>query len=182
MLANKSISMVVGAAVAVVFVFLAPKSWNALSEIQNRQISANLKLVEWKEAYHALLPVNERWNKAFPDGREAKDIVSLYRLIDLERHKLLADVDKVVQSQSSEVLVNDVQVGLQRLCVGSEGNVMKVSAGSIKELREGLRGLAGRHDIDMGEMIFNFDEETSKPLISISGLCLKVRIDGEGEV
>lgn len=181
MLSNKTISMIVGIAFAVVFILLTPKSWSNLSDVHSRQVSANLKLIEWKEAYQALLPVNERWNKAFPDGHAAKDIVSLYRLIDLHQHGLLADVDKVAQSESSEVLINGYQVGLQRLCVSTEGNVMKIGADSIKELRSGLRGLAGRHDIDMGEMIFSLDSQTSKPLIEISGLCLKVRVDGSEE-
>lgn len=178
MLSNKHISLVVGVALAGVFLALTPKSWDAIAQIKDRQMNANIRLSEWKDAYHALLPVNDRWVKVYPDGRKAKDVVSLYRLIDLQRHNLIVDVDKVSQSASSEVLANGTQVGLQRLCMGSEGAVMRIGADSIKELREGLRGLASRSDIDMGGLEFSFDSQTSKPVARVQGLCLKVRIDG----
>lgn len=177
MLSNKNISLVIGVTLGVVFLALTPKSWNAIEQITERQVTANLRLTEWKEAYHALLPVNDRWDKAYPDGRKAKDVVSLYRLIGLARHKLIADIDKVSQSASSDVLVNGVSVGLQRLCVGSEGAVMKIEADSIRELRRGLQGFSARRDIDMGELVFSFDSLSSKPIAKISGLCLKVRVD-----
>lgn len=179
MLSNKNISLLVGVALGVVFLALTPKSWKAISEIKDRQITANLRLSEWKDAYHALLPVNDLWVKAYQDGHKAKDIVSLYRLIGLSRYKLNADIDKVTQSASSDVLVNGVSVGLQRLCVASGGAGMTIEANSIKELRAGLRSLAMRNDIDMGELVFRFDALSSKPTAIVSGLCLKVRVDGE---
>lgn len=179
MLSNKNISLVVGVALAGVFLALTPKSWTAIGAIKDRQVTANVRLAEWKDAYHALLPVNARWAKTYPDGRKAKDIVSLYRLIDLKRHNLIAEMDKITQLASSDVLVNGVPVGLQRLCVGSEGAVMRLDANSIKELRSGLRDLSERHDIDMGELTFSFDATTSKPTARVAGLCLKVRTDGE---
>lgn len=178
MLSNKRISLVVGVAMAGALLALTPKSWDAIGQIKDRQVSSNLRLAEWKDAYHALLPVNDRWVKVYPDGRKAKDVVSLYRLIDLKRHKLIADIDRVSQSASSDVLVNGSQVGLQRLCVASDGASMRVSANSIKELRSGLQGLSERPDIDMGEIVFSFDKESSKPVAQVTGLCLKVRIDG----
>lgn len=182
MLANKNISLLVGAALAGVFLVLTPQSWSAISKIKDRQVSANVNFQEWKNAYHALLPVNDRWVKVYPDGRKAKDVVSLYRLIGLDRYKLVADIDKVSQSASSDVLVNGVQVGLQNLCMGSEGAVMKISAGSIKELRDGLRSFSMRSDIDIGGIVFGFDSETSNPVAEVSDLCLKVRVDSEGGV
>lgn len=179
MLSNKNISLVVSVALAGVFLVLTPKSWEAIGKIKERQVVANERLSEWKDAYHALLPVNDRWRKAYADGHTAKDVVSLYRLIDLERHNLIADIDKVSQSESSDVLVNGVQVGLQRLCVGSEGAVMRVEANTIKELREGLRSFSLRNDIDMGELVFRVDAVTAKPYAQIAGLCLKVRVGSD---
>jgi len=115
MLSNKNISLAVGAALALAFLALTPKAWNGIGNIKERQVSSNIRLLEWKDAYQALLPVNDRWVATYPDGRLAKDIVSLYRLIGLSRHGLFADIDKVSQSASSPVLVNGTQVGLQRL-------------------------------------------------------------------
>lgn len=181
MLSNKHVSLTLGAVLALVFLGLTPKSWNAIGEIKDRQVSSNIRFAEWKDAYHALLPVNDKWVKVFPDGRKAKDVVSLYRLIDLERHNLITDIDSVGQAESSEVLVNGVNVGLQRLCVGTTGNVMRIEAGSVKALRMGLKGLAMRPDIDMGEIVFSFDSVSLKPVAEVTGVCLKVRVDGADE-
>lgn len=181
MLSNKNISLLLGVAVAGVFLTLTPKSWSEIGSVKNRQVVANERLVEWKDAYHALLPVNEKWVKTYPDGRKARDVVSLYRLIGLDRHRLIADIDKVAQSASSEVLVNGVQVGLQRLCVSSDGAVMTVEAASIKDLRSGLMGFSARPDVDMGGVVFSFNSETSKPVAKIENLCLKIRMDSESD-
>lgn len=176
MLSNKNVSLVLGVGLCLVFLSLTPKSWQTIGSIKDRQIAANLRLIEWKDAYQALLPVNKRWVKTYPDGLKARDIVSLYRLIDLPRHNLITDIDSVSQAASSDVVLNGVDVGLQKLCVGTSGDVMRVEARSIKELREGLTGLSRRTDIDMGEIIFSFNAITQKPVAEIKGVCLKVRV------
>jgi hypothetical protein len=184
MLSNKHVSLCIGAGLALVFLASLPESWRAIGEIKKRQIIANSQLVEWKTSYEALLPVNDIFRESYPSGDDAKDLVALYRLLNVEKHQLNADVDKVRQTLASVVEVNGMAIGLQRLCLSNGADSMTVSADSIRNLRLGLRALSKRQDVDMGTVSIEIKE--GKAVAQIMGMCLKVRTErdapGEGPV
>lgn len=184
MLSNKHVSMSIGAGLALVFIASLPESWRALDAIKERQMVANMQLIEWKTSYEALLPVNAVFSKVYPSGDEAKDLVALYRLLNVEKHNLTADVDMVRQTSASAVEVNGMAIGLQRLCLSNSAENMTVSANSIRDLRLGLRALSQRKDVDMGTVQIEIKER--KAVAHIAGMCLKVRTErgasGEGPV
>lgn len=172
---NKAISLLVAIALAAVFVLSAPDGWRTFSQLADRQESANNALMQWKASYEALLPVNDAFAKTYPSGDDAKDLVSLYRLANLERHGLKGDIDLVRQTEVSAVTVNDVPVGLQRLCMGNEGESMMLAASSIRQLSLGLQSLANRKDIELGSIEMSMRDGV--PVAKVAGVCLLVRTE-----
>lgn len=172
---NKQISLGIGFSVALVFVLSIPGGWANLEGVKQRQTAANDMLIEWKASYEALLPVNDRFIKTYPAGYEAKDLVALYRLLDVEKHGLMADVDLIRQLDASAVEVNGVPIGLQRLCVGNSAESLTLTASSIGSLRTGVRALSGRKDLDIGTIEFAYID--GQPVAKLRGVCLKVRTE-----
>ncbi|MBA1280202.1 hypothetical protein [Stutzerimonas stutzeri] len=175
MLSNKQLSLSVGAGVALIFLASLPDAMRALNSIEHRQIAANDQLIEWKTSYEALLPVNRSFAKVYPSGDEAKDLVSLYRLVNVEQHRLMADVDLVRQTSATAVEVNGMPIGLQRLCLSNSGDVMALTAESIRDLRVGMRSLSARRDIDMGTIEVTLDD--GKAVAKVNDMCVKVRTE-----
>ncbi|MDU4254436.1 hypothetical protein [Pseudomonas sp.] len=175
MLSNKQVSIGVGSAIALTFLLSIPSAWKTVSLVKERQIAANAELVEWKESYQALLPVNDKFNAFYPSGNDAKDLVALYRLLDPEKHGLHADVDLIRQISASPVEVNGLPVGLQRLCVGNDSESLTLSASSMTSLRRGLMAMSARKDIDMGSMEVLIKDGVA--IAKVKGMCLKVRTE-----
>lgn len=183
MLSNKHVSLLLGAGVAFVFLASLPGAWSNLDALKKRQVVANSQLLEWKTSYEALLPVNGRFSNAYPSGDDAKDLVALYRMLDVEKHSLAADIDMIRQTSAYAVEVNGMQVGLQSLCLSNDTDAMMVTANSIRDLRLGLRALSQRKDIDLGTVQVVLEDGTA--IARIKGVCLKVRtersVSGEGQ-
>lgn len=179
MITNKRVVIGIGGLLCGVCLFAVPDAWRALGEISTRQSMANERLIEWKEAYQALLPVNERWKKAFISAAEVPDQLSLTRVVNVEQYGLKLDTDRVTQIGSEEVQVNGMPVGVQKLCIGTGSAGMEVSAKTMSELRTGMRGLASRKDLEMGTIEYAFSKgNASKPdayVARISNFCVRVR-------
>lgn len=175
MLSNKHVSLSIGAGLALTFLASLPDSWAVLDGLKKRQVIANSQLIEWKTSYEALLPVNAHFSKVFPSGDDAKDLVALYRLLNVEKHNLLADVDMIRQTSAEAVQVNGMAVGLQRLCLSNGAEALTVTAGSIRDLRRGLRELSQRKDVDLGTI--QFEIQDGKAMAQVKGVCLKVRTE-----
>ncbi|MCF6783443.1 hypothetical protein [Stutzerimonas stutzeri] len=173
MVTNRRLSLIVGIGFALVFLGSLPEAITRLSELKYRQITSNDQLVGWKASYQALLPINERFNEAYPSADEAKDLVALYRLLNFERHKIIADVDMIKQTSATAVDVNGMPVGLQRLCLSNSNSDMELAAKSMRDLRMGLRSLSSRRDIDMGSIEITINDGTA--VAKVRDMCLKVR-------
>ncbi|MBC7198376.1 MAG: hypothetical protein H5U32_03905 [Pseudomonas balearica] len=179
MLSNKQVSLGVGGAIALAFLFNVPSAWKAVSGVKDKQVASNEQLVEWKASYEALLPINDRFRATYPSGNDAKDLVALYRLVAPEKHGLYADVDLIRQISASPVEVNGMPVGLQRLCVGNDADYLSLSAASIGDLRRGLKAMSERRDIDMGSLEIAIKDD--KAVARVKGMCLKVRTEASTE-
>lgn len=177
MLSNKHVSLTLGCGLALVFIASLPAAWSSLETLKKRQIAANSQLVEWKTSYEALLPVNDRFSKVYPSGDEAKDLVALYRMLNVEKHNLSADVDMVRQTSASAVEVNGMPVGLQRLCLSNSSDSMLLTAGSLRDLRNGLKVLSHRRDVDLGTVQIAIKDGVA--VAQVKGVCLKVRTERE---
>lgn len=174
-LSNKFVSLSVAGAIALAFLAAIPSAVSEISAVEQRQASANIALQEWKAAYQALLPVNAVWNKTFTDVSRTRDLVELYRAFRIEEHGFTTDVDTVVQTTSESILVNGEPVGLRRLCIANGMNTLELRASSMRTMRTGLRELAQRSDIEIGDLTLVFDDETSTPVLKVHNLCLRVR-------
>lgn len=174
-LSNKIVSLGVAGAIALAFLAAIPAAVSEISAIEERQARANIALQEWKAAYQALLPVNNVWNQTFTDVARTRDLVELYRAFRIEDHGFATNVDTVIQTTSEPILVNGEAVGLRRLCIANAGSTMELRASNMRTLRSGLRELAQRNDIEIGDMALKFDDETATPVLQVHDLCLRVR-------
>ncbi len=183
MITNKKLVIGLGGALGVVFLLAIPEAWKNLGEIVKRQASANLRLIEWKEAYQALLPVNERWQAAFIGFDSVSDQLTLTRIVNIEQYGLNLDVDRVEQVGSEEVVVNGMPIGLQKLCIATGREALEVSSTSMSGLRAGMRAMALRADIEMGTVEYAInkgDEEQGRKTVyvaRVSPFCIRVRTD-----
>lgn len=175
MLSKKRIVIGCSCAIAAVFLIYTPKAVETLGAIQNRQVTANERLIEWKNQYQALQPVKAAWTNSFISEADATDLLKLFRYANVERHGLSANVDKVRQSASSAVSVNGQQIGLQRLCLATAGDSFEVTAGGVTALRAGLRELAKRRDLVLGSIELSLDAASGIAKARIQPLCVLVR-------
>ncbi|KKN80589.1 hypothetical protein LCGC14_0328080 [marine sediment metagenome] len=175
MLTKKMISLIVGISFASAFIASIPSAVNNINIIKDRQLSANQRLAEWKAAYQALQPVNAVWERTFTSADNTNDLVELYRGFDLERYGLMVNADTISQTGSEVIRVQGIDVGLQKLCIGNQGNFLTVKANNIGQLRQGLRSVSERKDISIGSVAIGFDKDSRKPFAEVNDFCLKVR-------
>lgn len=175
MLSKKVISLVIGSSLALAFASSAPSAMKSLNEVKARQIAANQRLADWKAAYQALQPVNGLWASIYTPAESTNDLVELHRAFKLEQHGLSVNADTIHQTGSSPVEVQGFPVGLERLCISNGGTALTVSARNVSQLRQGLRAVSGRKDIEFGSVSIKFDNIARQPVADISDFCLKVR-------
>lgn len=180
MLSKKRAVICCGCAIAAVFVVYTPKAVQALSAVQDRQVTANERLIEWKSQYQALQPVKAAWANSYIAEGDATDLLKLFRYANVERHGLNANVDRVRQSASSPVSVNGQEIGLQRLCLATGGDSFEVTAAGITALRAGLRELAKRRDLVLGNIELSFDSSSGVAKARIQPFCVLVRTGTDG--
>jgi len=182
MISNKKLVVGLGSVLGVTFILAIPNAWQNLGGIAARQAAANFRLIEWKEAYQALLPVNKRWESSFVNFNSVPDQLTLTRIAHVEQYMLSLDVDKVKQVGSHEVLVNDRPVGLQKLCIATDGDALELSADSIYAVRNGVRELAQRSDIEMGSIEIAVErptgsKEKTQYKAKVTPFCIRIRTD-----
>ncbi len=175
MINNKKIVTIMSLGIAATFLIMTPDAWSVLKKIEMRQIAANEKLIEWKQAYSALLPVNALWEAAYTSERDATDLLKLSRYADIEKHGLAVNIDLIKQTASSPVTVNGIDIGLQRLCLATTGESLELSAPTITDLRSGLRSLSKRRDISMGSIEITSASTPSVVQAKIKPFCVLVR-------
>lgn len=175
MMTNKKILLSVAIGMAVTFLWFTPEAWSTLGQVYERQSAANERLKLWKAQYSALLPVNDRWDKSFVSENQATDLLKLFRFADLERHGLSANVDTVRQTDSIPVRVNNMEVGLQKLCLSSSGSDLVVSAKDMTSLRIGLKSLSKRRDLSLGSVTLAYNSTTSTAEARIRPFCVLIR-------
>lgn len=172
---------VLGSAVVISLAFFAriPQIVSSTDRAVSRQEASNEKLVEWKQAYKALLPVNRQWIATFRSTAEAKDLLSIHKLIGLENYGLSANPDLLQQAGSSEVLLNGVPIGLQEVCVSINGGGMEMTASNIAELRNGLRAISARQDIRLGSVEYSYTKEgdADRFSVKVAPFCIMLRTD-----
>lgn len=179
MLPTKHLTLLGAAVISAVFLSQSFPAWDKLKGVTSKQIAANELLIEWKAAYQALLPVNDEWKRRFVGASEVRDLLSLSRVINLDQHGLISDVDTIRQISGDPVLFNGLSVGLQRVCLGNAGGPLDLSAANMTALRVGLQQLSKRNDIELGSVEINYDRESKRPTARVSDFCVRVRLDSD---
>lgn len=125
-----------------------------ITEKAAAQKQALSQINRWKAEYDALKPYQAQWNKALLPTAEIKDLYRVYAALDIERHGLKADQGNLLVDKIEPITLNETLIHAYRVCVRTATDVgLTVTAPRFSpDLLDGLKQLAARHDIEIGNI------------------------------
>ncbi len=169
--------LVLGVASAAMLGWMGYKGLATLQEKAQQQRAATEVVQRWKQTYRALAKSTATWSERYPDLAKFEDLIGLFRSVGLERYGLASDPDELAVLKVEPVSYNNVNLGLARVCVGSNNATadsgLVVTAPSYAELLSGVRRLAARKDIEIGSLAFQGGE--GAPSATLGGFCMLLR-------
>jgi hypothetical protein len=154
--------------------FLGLSGWNTSSAMFEKAAQQEKVLEDfrqWRSTYEALIPVQKQWSGAFQSANDARDLLSLHKLMG---SSLKTDMDRLVVEKIDRLKAGDQELGLSRVCFATVGESGVAFQGeSFSVLVSELKTMAARHDIELGRV--KILEHTSKPTALIQGFCLLLK-------
>lgn len=165
------VSLTLGALVAL---FLGMSGWNTFNAMQAKageQKKALEDFRQWRSTYEALIPVQKQWGEAFKPAAQARDLMSLHSLMGAG---VKTNMDLLVVDKLDRLKVNELELGLSRVCLSTSGESGLVFEGeSFSSLMLEVQKMAGRSDIEMGQI--KVLEHKGKPTALVQGFCLLLK-------
>jgi len=145
-----------------------------IAEKAEGQKQALSQINRWKAEYDALKPYQAQWDKALLPTTEIKDLYRVYAALGIERHGLKADQGNLLVDKIEPITLNETPIHAYRVCVKTATDVgLTVTAPRFSpDLLEGLKQLAARHDIEIGNIQLSAHNGAPKATID---LCLIFR-------
>jgi hypothetical protein len=143
----------------------------AMTEKAQAQVSAVQELREWKRQYEHLIPVEERWNASLGLFSEAKDLLTIHGLVSVKAPH--TNPDTLLVGSISRLVLNEQDLGAQKVCVTSNGSGMLFTEKTFSELIFGLQDLSSRVDLEVGTV--HLSQEKGKAKAMVSPVCLLLR-------
>jgi hypothetical protein len=159
---------------ALVLLFLGMSSWSTFNAMQAKAAEQKKSLEDfrqWRSTYEALIPVQKQWDAAFRPAAEARDLLSLHNLMG---NGLKTNLDLLVVEKLDRTKVNDLELGLSRICLTTSGESGVAFEGeSFSTLLTEVRKMAARSDIEMGQI--KLLDHKAKPTALVQGFCLLLK-------
>jgi hypothetical protein len=157
-----------------VTLFLGLSAWSASSAMFAKAKEQDKTLEDfrhWRSTYEALIPIQKQWNQAFQSAGDARDLLSLHRLMG---SSLKTNMDRLVVEKIDRLKVSELELGLSRVCFSSIGESgLSFEGESFSSLVSELKKMAARNDIEMGRV--KVLEQKSKPTAMVQGFCLLLK-------
>lgn len=151
-----------------------------ISSTVERQSQVNNSLNIHINTFQALESSSTGWADNLEHVKDAKDMLGLYELLDIEKFGLNTSLDNFRLVSSRPHTVNGTDIGVIEVCVDSGNNVLEVTSDSYKALIEGLSSLEASR-----EYYFDFVNVlggSDIPQAEVGDLCVLLRADDvEGE-
>lgn len=160
-------------ALAVVLLNFGYRSYQTLAAKTREQNVITEAVVRWKHSYLALAGTQERWSHAYRAGSTIPDMLSLVAMLNLPAYGLTAGTDTLVIKSADPVKVNQVELGLTKLCLSNSASYFAVESSSYEALLQGLDQLARRPDIQIDDVSIVGDK--AAPQAKLGQLCLLFR-------
>lgn len=130
----------------------------------------------WQATYQQLAPVEALWRQAFRDASAAKDLLSVYRALDVESAGLVSSADYMQVEKIDRAKADGIEIGAVEIHVATAGKPgLSVTAGSFGGLLKGIRRLSSRPDIRLSGVLVSAEGERRAPVATLVGLRLVVR-------
>jgi hypothetical protein len=138
------------------------------------QKSLNIAIMRWKAAYKALSPYNEEWKKTFQSISNVNDLLSLYKMLNIEPTGINTNPETLFVSSFQPVDSQGESIGLSKVCMENTGSPgFEVSGDSFSGIINGLSNLSSRKDVRMRSVKFVVSHE--KPTAIIENFCILLR-------
>ncbi|CAM3784299.1 hypothetical protein VRRI112168_00265 [Vreelandella rituensis] len=155
----------------------ATKAQQTLQDKADRQERINVQVAHHLDTYEELSAQAKDWDHGFRHINEAKDVLGLYRLLNLRRFGLASDLGQFHLTSDSPFLVKKQHIGLIEVCVASQGDRLLVQAEDYTKLMQGLGEMARAEDITFDGLTIYGDRELGEA--ELSNVCMLLRDRGD---
>jgi hypothetical protein len=162
-------------AVSGVLVMGAMDSAKMLHDKSGVQQSNTNLLQRWKDSYLSLKTSIAQWQGSYMSTKDVPDIDAVGALIDPEKYGLIVNLDKLKVISAKPVDAAGLGLDLTKLCLGSGGDYLAVSAKNYPVLLDGLAQLSKRPDIYIGSIAIGGEGTTTQA--RLTNFCVYLRND-----
>lgn len=133
-------------------------------------------VTEWKKNYLSLSGSIEKWNESYVHASKINDLFSLIKALNIERHGLEIEIDKITLSKAEVVTHAGVNLGLMKACLINvgQGSSFSVKAENYTRLLNGIETLTKRPDISVDSMTLGSDQK-KHPAANLQNFCIYLR-------
>lgn len=167
------IQLMLAIALAAIIALGGINSYKILAAKAKEQGLVTEKIIRWKQSYMALVGTQERFKKTYPAASSIPDLLTLASLLNLPALGLRANTDMLVLNSDESIILNGVEIGLTKLCLGTGQQNFLVDANSYDELLGGIDKLAHRADLVLDNISVVGDKDV--PQARIGQLCILLR-------
>lgn len=147
--------------------------WALRDDVQgriHRQYDETRVLNLIRSGYKNPARIESRWRALFPDRAQADDLLSLYRLFNLEETGLLFEPDKI---RMRAIDPETPYIGITRICIANKGTEFVLKANDFYQLAVGLIRLSQRKELRLHPMRIQWLD--NRPTATIEDLCILFR-------
>ncbi|HHQ4679937.1 TPA: hypothetical protein ACSP3E_003246 [Aeromonas veronii] len=170
---NKKVAGVVGFSIMGLFFIQSVKLWDSYQEVIDRQMQTNTVAEQVAQQYQALIPFKHRWEKTFPPESQIKDLVSVYRLMDLSKSFGGAFGTDILLDLGRAPYVEKGELGLAQQCIGNDGQGVRIVLGDLRSALAAVRQLESDPKLRFEGM--QIKKEAGRLVLRTQKLCLLYR-------
>lgn len=184
---NSRISrFLMGISIAFLAFYLANDMKEGIDNRTRVQVNNTESLQRFEQALYNLEDTAQTWNQTFmylAEG-EVQDLTTLHHRLRLDRY-LNMDRDRLgVRSLNTIRSPDGQRLPLQRICIATNDDEIRVKADRFSEVVDGVLGLASeRHDIRIGQVDVDFTrrDEQGRLEVTLQPFCLLIRTNQSQE-
>lgn len=146
------------------------RNFATLAERQTKETSA---ILHWQASVDSLRGTQEEWVSAYRPLADVRDLVSLFRLLELQSVGIHSEIDRFGVYRIEPVEQNNIWFGLVKLCLSTGGrDGMTFTAPNYAALFSGIEALSSRRDMLVGRVDISGGDT---PSAQVSNLCILLR-------
>lgn len=155
----------------------AADAYFRIAPVVRKQLAVTDHLRRWKIAYSSLKPTEEEWREVFREAEAMRDLLLLYRALDVESAGLESSADFLAVEKIERLDVNGTDIGAVAIRIATAGKSgVVVTAADFGRLLIGIRALTSRKDIRVGGILIGSAGERHVPMATLIGCEIVLRV------